>query len=89
MIALDGASANAHRQQPGVKATMRRYRQVTKAIVSVGSWTPPVSQVYDGMTRTERHSLLQAGAVAETCALMFDREGRPVKGSMIEGLASL
>ena len=80
MIAIDAASADAHRQQLGVKATMRRYRHVTKAIVSVGSWTPPVSQVYDGMTRPERHALLEAGVVAETCALMFDRDGRPVKG---------
>ena len=39
MIAIDAASADAHRQQLGVKATMRRYRHVTKAIVSVGSWT--------------------------------------------------
>jgi DNA-binding transcriptional regulator LsrR (DeoR family) len=80
MIAVDAASAEAHRQQPGVKTTMKRYRQVTKAVVSIGSWTPPVSQVYDGMTRTERHALLEAGAVAETCALLFDRDGRPVKG---------
>ena len=32
------------------------------------------------MTRPERHALLEAGVVAETCALMFDRDGRPVKG---------
>jgi DNA-binding transcriptional regulator LsrR (DeoR family) len=80
MIAVDAAAAAAHRQQPGVKTTMERYRHVTKAIVSIGSWTPPVSQVYDGMTRPERHALLEAGVVAETCALMFDCDGRPAKG---------
>jgi DNA-binding transcriptional regulator LsrR (DeoR family) len=80
MIAIDAASAEAHRQQPGVKTTIKRYRDVTKAVVSIGSWTPPVSQVYDGMTRPERHALLEAGAVAETCALLFDRDGRPIKG---------
>lgn len=85
MIAVNAASADAHRQQPGVKTTMKRYRHVTKAVVYIGSWTPSVSQVYDVMTRPERHALLEAGAVAETCALLFDRDGRPVKGLMIEG----
>jgi DNA-binding transcriptional regulator LsrR (DeoR family) len=31
-------------------------------------------------TQPERHALLEAGAVAETCALLFDCDGRPVKG---------
>src|SRR3954454_6449792 len=47
MIAHDSASAQTLRQQPRAQATMARYRQVTKAVVSVGSWTPPESQVYD------------------------------------------
>jgi DNA-binding transcriptional regulator LsrR (DeoR family) len=78
MIALDAAAAAAYRQQPEVRTTKERYRHLTTAIVSVGSWDPPVSQVYDRLSEIERQTLLQAGVTAETCALMFDRDGGPV-----------
>jgi DNA-binding transcriptional regulator LsrR (DeoR family) len=38
------------------------------------------SQVYDRLSETERQTLLQAGVTAETCALMFDRNGEAVQG---------
>jgi len=47
-------------------------------VVSVGAWTPPESQVYDRLDDRERGQLLDAGVAAETCALMFDRNGHPV-----------
>jgi DNA-binding transcriptional regulator LsrR (DeoR family) len=80
MIAHDSASAQALRQQPGVQATMAHYRQVTKAVVSVGSWTPPESQVYDVLDAAEQDTLLKSGVVAETCALMFGKDGHAVRG---------
>ena len=78
MIAHGAAAAAAYRQQPEVSRTMARYGHLTTAIVSVGSWDPPVSQVYDQLTNPERQALLEAGVVAETCALMFDQGGAPV-----------
>lgn len=78
MLALDAASAAALRQEPVTARTIERYDQVTIAVVSVGSWTPPVSQVYDRLSPQQRRDLLAAGVAAETCALMFDREGQPV-----------
>ncbi len=80
MIAPDAAAAAAYQQQPEVRSTKERYRHLTTAIVSVGSWDPPVSQVYDRLSKTERQTLLQAGVTAETCALMFDRDGGAVHG---------
>jgi DNA-binding transcriptional regulator LsrR (DeoR family) len=80
MIALDAAAAASYRQQPEVRAAGERYRHVTTAIVSVGSWDPPVSQVYDRLSPTERQTLLRTGVTAETCALMFDRNGGAVHG---------
>lgn len=78
MIANDAAAAAAYRQQPEVSSTLERYAHVTTAIVSVGSWHPPLSQVHDRLTNHERRTLLEAGVVAETCALTFDRDGTPV-----------
>lgn len=80
MIAVDARSAVALREEPGIQATMQRYQDVTTAIVSVGSWAPPVSQVYDQLAPREQQTFLEAGVVAETCALMFGSDGKPVKG---------
>ncbi|RDG37120.1 sugar-binding domain-containing protein [Streptomyces corynorhini] len=53
---------------------------MTRAVVSVGSWTPPESQVYDRLAPAEREALLASGVAAETCALMFDAEGQALRG---------
>ena len=78
MLALDARSAATLRKQPMIASTMERYAAVTVAVVSVGAWTPPESQVYDRLDDRERGQLLDAGVAAETCALMFDRNGHPV-----------
>lgn len=78
MLAVDAASAAALRQEPVTASTIEQYDHVTIAVVSVGSWNPPVSQVYDRLDPRLRRDLLAAGVVAETCALMFDAHGRPV-----------
>lgn len=80
MLAHDVASAQSLREQPGVQTTMAHFRKVTKAVVSVGSWTPPESQVYDRLSEEERGALLKSGVVAETCALMFDAKGQALHG---------
>ena len=61
-----------------MSSTLERYAHITTAIVSVGSWHPSLSQVHDRLTDHERRTLLEAGVVAETCALTFDRDGTPV-----------
>jgi DNA-binding transcriptional regulator LsrR (DeoR family) len=78
MLASDARSAATLREQPMIAATLECYERVTVAVVSVGAWMPPVSQVYDRLTAEERSQLLAAGVVAETCALMFDRDGKAV-----------
>lgn len=78
MIAINATSAVALRHQPNIQETMDHYRQVTVAVVSIGSWIPPVSRVHDLLSPDDRGLLLEAGVAAETCALMFDNEGQAV-----------
>jgi DNA-binding transcriptional regulator LsrR (DeoR family) len=80
MIAADPESADAIRHQPDVQSTTARFPEVTTALVSIGSWTPPESQVYDRVGAAERTALLESGVVAETCALMFDADGHALRG---------
>ena len=79
-VAVARRPSPRYRQQPELRSARERYCDVTTAIVSVGSWDPPMSQVYEGLSESERQTLLQAGVTAETCALMFDRDGEAVRG---------
>jgi DNA-binding transcriptional regulator LsrR (DeoR family) len=88
MIAPDGPTAIALRRHPGIHATMEHYRLVTVAIVSVGSWTPPISQAYDRLTPQERSDLIKAGVVADTCAFVFGEDGRLLPDWAIAASAS-
>ena len=74
----DFATAEALRRQPQVAEAQRRWNQLTKAVVAVGSWDPPHSQLYISLSQRERDLLRTQGACAELCANLLDAEGRPV-----------
>jgi DNA-binding transcriptional regulator LsrR (DeoR family) len=74
----DFATAEALRRQPQVAEAQRRWNQLTKAVVAVGSWDPPHSQLYISLSQRERDLLRTQGACAELCANLLDADGRPV-----------
>lgn len=74
----DAATAATLRKQPEVAETYRQFAKVTKAVVAVGSWTPPSSQLYDSLPEDERAELLRQGVVAEVCATLLDAQGNTV-----------
>jgi DNA-binding transcriptional regulator LsrR (DeoR family) len=74
----DFATAEALRRQPQVAEAQRRWNQLTKAVVAVGSWDPPHSQLYISLSQRERDLMRTQGACAELCANLLDAEGRPV-----------
>jgi DNA-binding transcriptional regulator LsrR (DeoR family) len=74
----DFATAEALRRQPQVAEAQRRWNQLTKAVVAIGSWDPPHSQLYIALSDRERQRLRAQGACAELCANLLDADGRPV-----------
>jgi DNA-binding transcriptional regulator LsrR (DeoR family) len=74
----DFATAESLRRQPQVAEAGRRWNQLTKAVVAVGSWDPPHSQLYVALSERERDRLRAQGACAELCANLLDAEGQPV-----------
>lgn len=78
LVLSDATSARGLRTQPQVADAMRRYRDLTKAIVAIGSWDPPESLVRDSLTKAEATSLRKRGVRAETCARLLDDDGMPV-----------
>ena len=74
----DAKTAASLRKQPEVAEAYRHFPTITKAVVAVGSWTPPSSQLYDSLPPKERDALLRRGVTAEICATLLDASGKTV-----------
>jgi DNA-binding transcriptional regulator LsrR (DeoR family) len=78
LVVDDARTAAALRRQPDVAAALRMFDSVTTAVVSVGSWEPPDSQLLRTISEDERLSLLAAGVRAEVASLLVSDEGELV-----------
>jgi DNA-binding transcriptional regulator LsrR (DeoR family) len=75
-------TAAALRRQPQVAEALRRHAALTKAVVSVGSWDPPDSQLLGLLPGAEREALVARGVKAEICSVLLDAAGRPVASEL-------
>ncbi len=57
---------------------MSYFDKVTVAVVSIGSWEPRVSTVYDALTDAERKHYADLGVAAEMSSHLFAADGRRV-----------
>jgi DNA-binding transcriptional regulator LsrR (DeoR family) len=70
-------TAAALRRDPEVRDTFSRFGSVTKAVVAIGSWNPPDSQLYENAQRLGMlDGVLERGIVAEIGATLLDADGR-------------
>jgi DNA-binding transcriptional regulator LsrR (DeoR family) len=78
MLLPDSATAAALRGQPGIARAVEYFDKITIACVSIGSWAPGISTVYDMLSGEEREHYTSLGAAAEMSAHLFDTEGRRI-----------
>ena len=78
LIVSDAATADSLRRQPSIQAAFKRFPEITKAIVAAGSWSPPESQIYDGLSADERIDIFNKGVRADVCATLLDDEGHEI-----------
>jgi DNA-binding transcriptional regulator LsrR (DeoR family) len=78
MVLPDAATAAALRQQTGIAAAMGYFDKVTVAVVSIGSWEPRVSTVYDALSDAERKHYAELGVAAEMSSHLFADDGRRI-----------
>lgn len=78
LVVDDAATARSLRNQPQVADAMKRYRDLTKAIVAIGSWHPAESLVRAALPKAEGAALRRRGVRAEVCARLLDDEGKHV-----------
>lgn len=78
-LVVDSAeTAESLRQQPEIAQAIAMFADVTTALVSVGSWDPPESQLFSFLPAEERDALVQRGVVAEVSATLLAADGSEV-----------
>jgi DNA-binding transcriptional regulator LsrR (DeoR family) len=78
LVVDDARTAAALRRQPDVAAALRMFDSITTAVVSVGSWDPPDSQLLRIIGDDERRRLLDVGVRAEVASLLVSDDGELV-----------
>lgn len=80
LVASDKASARAIRRQIDVQNSLEQINRVTLAMVAIGSWAPPDSEMYHNAAigGGRRQQLLDRGVQAEIGATLIDTRGRVV-----------
>ena len=78
LVVQDATTAEALRRHPNVAAAMQLFDTVTTAVVSVGSWDPPDSQLLRTIGEKESATLRDAGVRAEVASLLVSDDGRLV-----------
>lgn len=82
LILADKAVAKALRNQPDVAAARQWYDRLTIAVIPIGSWDPPHSQLYDALSEDERAELVQNGVRADTSTVLLGEQGVTVASSV-------
>ena len=82
MLLEDAAVAASLREQPQVAAALEQYRRVDVAVIPVGSWDPPRSELYDAVPAAERAGLLASGVCADSASVQFSAAGEVLEGPL-------
>jgi DNA-binding transcriptional regulator LsrR (DeoR family) len=75
-------TAEAIRRQPQVAEAFRLFDKLTKAVVAIGSWDPPDSQLRDGVDEFEREAMRSLGVRAEICSTLVAASGHAVAAEL-------
>lgn len=78
MVLPDASTLNGLRRQDSVARAISRHRHVTVAVVAVGSWEPPDSQLLSSLTPRSRQRLVRHGVRAEMCGTLLTGTGAEV-----------
>ncbi len=89
LVVPNAATAASLRESPEMRETFRWFPKISVAVVAVGSWDPPNSQLRIQLSPKEQADLVEAGVVAEVCGVLLDRDGEEVKHPIVERIISL
>lgn len=78
MLVDHASTAAALRKQTDVLAATTLFDKVTTAVVAIGSWEPPISQLRDAASDADRATMRDLGVRAEVTGILVTDDGRIV-----------
>lgn len=72
------ATAQALRRDPAISTVLATYSNLALAVVSIGSWNPPITQVMESLTDSDRAELNSQAALAEMVGIFIRDDGTPI-----------
>lgn len=82
LFAASEAVAGSLRADPAISQAMSLYSQLSLAVLSVGSWDPPVSQLPAMLSDEDRAELAREGAKAEMAGIFVREDGALVQAAL-------
>jgi DNA-binding transcriptional regulator LsrR (DeoR family) len=78
MLMSDEHTASVIRTQPQVAAVLKRFADITFAVVAIGSFDPPNSQLLAALPASEQSGLVRLGVRAEFSSTLLNEAGEIV-----------
>lgn len=89
LVVPDAATAASLRSQPGIADALGRFDDLTKAVVSIGHWSPHHSTVWEAVNGSERSRYRDLGACAEVSGRLFDADGNALHTDLDDRLVAI
>lgn len=82
LFAASEQAAGTFRSDPSIEAALHRYAELSLAVVAVGSWDPPITQLGPLLREHERDELEREGVVAEVAGIFFREDGSVIETAL-------
>ena len=84
LFAATGDAARLLREDPAIHRAMALYDRLSLAVLSVGSWDPPITQLSGFFSPDDRRELTDQGARAEMAGIFVRDDGSLVESAIQE-----
>ncbi|GAB3618588.1 sugar-binding domain-containing protein [Okibacterium endophyticum] len=89
LVVGDPEIAAALRSQSDIAKALAMFSEITTAVMSIGAWSPPESQLYESVHPEHRDALVARGVVAEIASTLVAADGSEIAPDFAERCISV
>ncbi|MGV8972405.1 MAG: sugar-binding transcriptional regulator [Rhodoglobus sp.] len=82
LFATSEDAARSLRSDPAIQQAMALYEKLALAVLSIGSWDPPISQLFDMLSPADHDELAREGAKAEMAGIFLRQDGSLIEATV-------
>lgn len=79
LFAVSESAADTFRNDPAIRGALSRYADLSLAVLAVGSWDPPITQLGPLINAIDRADLAREGAIAEIAGIFLRGDGSVIE----------